>query len=105
MLNKKAGIVISSLGPVALAALLIAIAAHRARHKSLQINTLSRETSSKEINFTTSIEKQEEGSQPQSESPRQGSETVEMIRTTAVAITTTISADKTNADNVLQSPS
>ena len=103
MLNKKAGIVISSLGPLALAALLIAIAAHRARHKSLQINTLSRQTSSKENNFTTSIEKHEEESQPQSESPRQGSDTVEMIRTAAVA--TTISTDITNADNDIRVPS
>ncbi len=105
MLNKKAGIVISSLGPVALAALLIAIAAHRARHRSLKIKTLSRQTNSKENNFTTSVDKQEEESQPPSESPRQGSGKVEMIRTTAVATTTTISTDITNADNDITVPS
>ncbi len=105
MLNKKAGIVISSLGPVALAALVIVIAAHRARHKSLQMNILSRQTSSKKNNFTTSIEKQEEESQPQLESPRQGSDILEMIRTTAVATTTTISTGITNADNDITGPS
>jgi hypothetical protein len=105
MINKKAGIVISALGPLALSALLIAIAAHRARHKSLQINKSSRLTSSKENNFTTSIDKQEEESQPRSESLRQGSDTVEMIRTAAVATTTTISTDITNADNEITVPS
>jgi hypothetical protein len=104
MLNKKAMIVISSLGLIALSELLIAVAAHRARHKSLQINTLSRQTSSKEKNiFTTSIKKQEEESQPQSESLRRGSDTAETTMTAAVA-TTIISTNITNADNEITVP-
>jgi DNA-binding XRE family transcriptional regulator len=101
MLNKKAVIVISSLGLIALSQLLIAFAAHRARHKTLQINTLSSHTSSKEKNiFTTSIKKQEEESRPQSESFRRGSVTAE----TTMAAATTISTNITNADNEITVP-
>ncbi|MDQ5876940.1 MAG: hypothetical protein M3288_08865 [Thermoproteota archaeon] len=101
MLNKKAVIVISSLGLIALSQLLIAFAAHRARHKTLQINTLSSQTSSKEKNiFTTSIKKQEEESRPQSESFRRGSDTAE----TTMAAATTISTNITNADNEITVP-
>ena len=104
MLNKKAVIVISSLGLIALSGLLIAVAAHKARHKSLQINTLSRQTSSKERNiFTTSIKKQDEELQSQTESLRRASDTAEAIMTAAVA-TTTISTNRTNADNEIKVP-
>jgi hypothetical protein len=104
MLNKKAVIVISSLGLIALSELLIAVAAHRARHKSLQINTLSRQTSSKEkIAFTASIKKQEEESRPQSESLCRGSDTAETTTTTAVD-TTTHSTNITNAYNEITVP-
>jgi DNA-binding XRE family transcriptional regulator len=104
MLNKKAVIVISSLGLIALSQLLIAFAAHRARHKTLQINTLSSQTSSKEKNiFTTSIKKQEEESRPQSESFRRGSDTAETTMTAAID-TTTISTNITNADNEITVP-
>src|SRR3712207_7396954 len=48
------------------------------RSKSLQINTLSRQTSSKEKNiFTTSIKKQEEELQSQTESLRRASDTAD----------------------------
>jgi DNA-binding XRE family transcriptional regulator len=104
MLNKKAVIVISSLGLIALSQLLIAFAAHRARHKTLQINTLSSQTSSKEKNiFTTSIKKQEEESRPQSESFRRGSDTAETTMAAAAAATT-ISTNITNADNEITVP-
>jgi DNA-binding XRE family transcriptional regulator len=105
MLNKKAVIVISSLGLIALSQLLIAFAAHRARHKTLQINTLSSQTSSKEKNiFTTSIKKQEEESRPQSESFRRGSDTAETTMAAAAAAATTISTNITNADNEITVP-
>jgi DNA-binding XRE family transcriptional regulator len=105
MLNKKAVIVISSLGLIALSELLIAFAAHRARHKTLQINTLSSQTSSKEKNiFTTSIKKQEEESRPQSESFRRGSDTAETTMAAAAAAATTISTNITNADNEITVP-
>jgi hypothetical protein len=105
MLNKKAVIVMSSLGFIALSKLLITIAAHRARHKSLQINAISRQTSSKEKNiFTTSIKKLEEESRPQSESLRRVSDTAETTMINAVA-TTTISTNITNnPDNEIKVP-
>jgi hypothetical protein len=101
MVNKKTGIVISSLSGIALTVLLIAALLRRARHKSLQVSTLSGHTSSKEKNAfsTTSNNRQEEGRQSQSKSPRQGFYTVEVTMT---ADDTSIS--NTNKDITIPAP-
>jgi hypothetical protein len=93
--NKRAVIVASSLAAIPLTAVLIAVAIHRGRRKSLQTSRFLGQTKSKPSIVTTAVHKQQQKEKPQAQlQPSwQGSET-KTVTTTAVITTDTTIADK-----------
>jgi hypothetical protein len=90
MLNKRAVIIASSLAAIPLTAVLIVVATHRGRHKSLQTSGSLEQTRSKMsviVTTATHSQQQKEKPQAQPQPPRQGSETKKTAKTTTTAAT------------------
>jgi hypothetical protein len=106
VLNKRTVIVASSIAAIPLAALLIAAATHRSRHKSLQASGILGQTRSKDsiITTTTDRQQQKDKSQGQVQSPWRGSETKATTTIAAFPINTTISDKNSTTSTAVQSP-
>jgi hypothetical protein len=90
MLNKRAVIIASSLAAIPLTAVLIVVATHRGRRKSLQTSGSLEQTRSKMsviVTTATHSQQQKEKPQAQPQPPRQGSETKKTAKTTTTAAT------------------
>ena len=90
MLNKRAVIIASSLAAIPLTAVLIVVATHRGRHKSLQTSGSLEQTRSKMsviVTTATHSQQQKEKPQAQPQPPRQGSETKKTAKTTTTDAT------------------
>jgi hypothetical protein len=88
MLNKRAVIIASSLAAIPLTAVLIVVATHRGRRKSLQTSGSLEQTRSKTsviVTTATHTQQQKEKSQAQPQPPRQASETKKTAKTTTTA--------------------
>lgn len=106
MLNKRAVIIASSLAAIPLTAVLIVVATHRGRRKSLQTSGSLEQTRSKMsviVTTATHSQQQKEKSQAQPQPPRQGSETKKTAKTTTTAATI-ISANTIVDDKDITTP-
>jgi hypothetical protein len=106
MLNKRAVIIASSLAAIPLTAVLIVVATHRGRRKSLQTTGSLEQTRSKMsviVTTTTHSQQQKEKPQAQPQPPRQGSETKKTAKTTTTAATI-ISANTIVDDKDITTP-
>src|SRR5215216_267620 len=106
MLNKRAVIIASSLAAIPLTAVLIVVATHRGRRKSLQTSGSLEQTRSKMsviVTTATHSQQQKEKSQAQPQPPRQASETKKTAKTTTTAATI-ISANTIVDDKDITTP-
>lgn len=106
MLNKRAVIIASSLAAIPLTAVLIVVATHRGRRKSLQTSGSLEQTRSKmSVIVTTATHSQQQKKKPQAQPqpPRQGSETKKTAKTTTTAATI-ISANTIVDDKDITTP-
>jgi hypothetical protein len=106
MLNKRAVIIASSLAAIPLTAVLIVVATHRGRRKSLQTSGSLEQTRSKMsviVTTATHSQQQKEKPQAQPQPPRQGSETKKTAKTTTTAATI-ISANTIVDDKDITTP-
>src|SRR5215211_60701 len=106
MLNKRAVIIASSLAAIPLTAVLIVVATHRGRRKSLQTSGSLEQTRSKMsviVTTATHSQQQKEKSQAQPQPPRQASETKKTAKTTTTAATI-ISANTIVEDKDITTP-
>src|SRR5215203_6502542 len=106
MLSKRAVIIASSLAAIPLTAVLIVVATHRGRHKSLQTTGSLEQTRSKMsviVTTATHSQQQKEKPQAQPQPPRQGSETKKTAKTTTTAATI-ISANTIVDDKDITTP-
>jgi hypothetical protein len=106
MLNKRAVIIASSLAAIPLTAVLIVVATHRGRRKSLQTTGSLEQTRSKMsviVTTATHSQQQKEKPQAQPQPPRQGSETKKTAKTTTTAATI-ISANTIVDDKDITTP-
>ena len=106
MLNKRAVIIASSLAAIPLTAVLIVVATHRGRRKSLQTSGSLEQTRSKMsviVTTATHSQQQKEKSQAQPQPPRRGSETKKTAKTTTTAATI-ISANTIVDDKDITTP-
>jgi enamine deaminase RidA (YjgF/YER057c/UK114 family) len=106
VLNKRTVIVASSIAAIPLAAVLIAAATHRARHKSPQTSGFLGRTGSKAsvITTATDMQQQKDKSQGQVQSPWRGSETKATTTIAAIPINTTITDKHTTTSAAVPSP-
>src|SRR5215213_7555310 len=106
MLSKRAVIIASSLAAIPLTAVLIVVATHRGRRKSLQTTGSLEQTRSKMsviVTTATHSQQQKEKPQAQPQPPRQGSETKKTAKTTTTAATV-ISANTIVDDKDITTP-
>jgi hypothetical protein len=106
MLNKRAVIIASSLAAIPLTAVLIVVATHRGRRKSLQTSGSLEQTRSKMsviVTTATHSQQQKEKSQAQPQPPRQASDTKKTAKTTTTAATI-ISANTIVDDKDITTP-
>src|SRR5829696_1276124 len=106
MLSKRAVIIASSLAAIPLTAVLIVVATHRGRRKSLQTTGSLEQTRSKmSVIVTTATHSQQQKEKPraQPQPPRQGSETKKTAKTTTTAATV-ISANTIVDDKDITTP-
>src|SRR5215204_1917808 len=106
MLSKRAVIIASSLAAIPLTAVLIVVATHRGRRKSLQTTGSLEQTRSKmSVIVTTATHSQQQKEKPraQPQPPRQGSETKKTAKTTTTAATI-ISANTIVDDKDITTP-
>src|SRR5215204_2990979 len=106
MLSKRAVIIASSLAAIPLTAVLIVVAIHRGRRKSLQTSGSFEQTRSKMsviVTTATHSQQQKEKPQAQPQPPRQGSETKKTAKTTTTAATI-ISANTIVDDKDITTP-
>src|SRR5215216_2783658 len=106
MLNKRAVIIASSLAAIPLTAVLIVVAIHRGRRKSLQTSGSFEQTRSKMsviVTTATHSQQQKEKPQAQPQPPRRGSETKKTVKTTTTAATI-ISANTIVDDKDITTP-
>jgi hypothetical protein len=106
MLSKRAVIIASSLAAIPLTAVLIVVATHRGRRKSLQTTGSLEQTRSKMsviVTTATHSQQQKEKPQAQPQPPRQGSETKKTAKTTTTAATI-ISANTIVDDKDITTP-
>jgi hypothetical protein len=106
MLSKRAVIIASSLAAIPLTAVLIVVATHRGRRKSLQTSGSFEQTRSKMsviVTTATHSQQQKEKPQAQPQPPRQGSETKKTAKTTTTAATI-ISANTIVDDKDITTP-
>jgi hypothetical protein len=106
MLSKRAVIIASSLAAIPLTAVLIVVATHRGRRKSLQTSGSLEQTRSKMsviVTTATHSQQQKEKPQAQPQPPRQGSETKKTAKTTTTAATI-ISANTIVDDKDITTP-
>ena len=107
MLNKRAVIIASSLAAIPLTAVLIVVATHRGRRKSLQTSGSLEQTRSKMsviVTTATHSQQQKEKPQAQPQPPRQGSETKKTAKTTTTTAATIISANTIVDDKDITTP-
>src|SRR5829696_1194899 len=107
MLNKRAVIIASSLAAIPLTAVLIVVATHRGRRKSLQTSGSLEQTRSKMsviVTTATHSQQQKEKSQAQPQPPRQASETKKTAKTTTTTAATIISANTIVDDKDITTP-
>src|SRR5215217_4328201 len=105
-LNKRAVIIASSLAAIPLTAVLIVVAIHRGRRKSLQTSGSFEQTRSKMsviVTTATHSQQQKEKPQAQPQPPRRGSETKKTVKTTTTAATI-ISANTIVDDKDITTP-
>jgi hypothetical protein len=106
MLSKRAVIIASSLAAIPLTAVLIVVATHRGRRKSLQTTGSLEQTRSKMsviVTTATHSQQQKEKPQAQPQPPRQGSETKKTAKKTTTAATI-ISANTIVDDKDITTP-
>src|SRR5215217_6737363 len=107
MLNKRAVRIASSLAAIPLTAVLIVVAIHRGRRKSLQTSGSFEQTRSKMsviVTTATHSQQQKEKPQAQPQPPRRGSETKKTVKTTTTAAATIISANTIVDDKDITTP-
>ena len=107
MLSKRAVIIASSLAAIPLTAVLIVVATHRGRRKSLQTTGSLEQTRSKMsviVTTATHSQQQKEKSQAQPQPPRQASETKKTAKTTTTTAATIISANTIVDDKDITTP-